>query len=153
MAQDIQLINPQVNGGVAVTFQGATLNYVWKSLTRATPLTNKFDINEAQISGFENPRITVTGFIDTNDNSANVVTQSLLQDFASNKYDGDTNATTGTATRLSVSTGTSNTYLKNYDNSADDVIVIVDSFNMTVDASDSDLGHFWRYTLTLIETK
>lgn len=149
MAQQIMLTNPLVNGGIAVEFNGATLQYVWKSLTRADPLTNSFTVNEAQTAGFENPRMSITGFVNTDDSGINIVTQSLLQDFASVPYDG----TSATATTLSVSTGITNTFVKNYNNTNDNVRVIIDSFNMTVDAADSKLGHFWRYSLQLIETK
>ena len=149
MAQDVQLICPNVNSGTAVVFQGATLNYAWQNLTRTTPLTGQFTIAETQVSGYENPKIVITGFIDTNQSTTNIVTQSLLQDFASVAYqsgDSDTHIT------LSVSTGSTNTFLKDYNHSNDSVRVVVENFNLTLDAADADLGHLWRYSLTLVET-
>ena len=149
MATDVILTCPNVNSGNPVSFKGATITYGWKNLTRVTPLTNQFSLSEAQITGFENPKITVTGFIDTNDTTANVVTQPLLIAFSKIPYDG----TVPNTISFSVSTGNKSVYLRNTDDDANSIKVMVESFNLNIDAGDSDLGYLWRYTLQLVETK
>ena len=149
MEQQIKLKSDEVNSGTDVKFNGSTLTYAWRNTTRATPLTSKFDIAEAQITGYENPRITITGFIDTDSDEENIVTQSLLQDFAKVKYDG----TDAKSIYLSVSTGRNSTFIKDYTHTNNYIKVVIENFNLTIDAADSDFGHLWRYTINLVETK
>lgn len=149
MSSDIMLTCNNVNSGNTVRLKGALLTYTWNNLTRTTPLTGQFTLAETQVTGFENPKLVVSGYIDTNDLDSNIINQSLLQDFAKIEYQS---ADIDTAIYLTVSTGIVPTWLKNYNHSEDFVKVVIENFNMTVDAGDSEEGHFWRYTLTLVET-
>lgn len=148
MVSDVLLACPSINSGTAVIFRGATVKYAWKNLTRTTPLTNQFSIAETQMAGFENPKIIVTGYIDTNKYPAIAVTQPYLIQFASLAYDN----TAATTILFSVSTGTSNVYLRNWDNSSNAIQVVIENFSVDIDAGDSNYGHLWRYTMTLVET-
>ena len=148
MASDVTLTCPNVNSGTAVSFQGATISYAWKNLTRTTPLTNQFTLGETQMAGYENPKIVVKGYIDTNQSTSNVVTQSLLLDFAKIPYD----ATASNSITFSVSTGSTSAYLRNAANTANSLKVVIENFNIDIDAGDAELGHLWNYTMTLVET-
>ena len=148
MATDIYLTNTNINSGNAVYLRGASVKYSWKNLTRTTPLTNQFTLSESQITGFENPRIIISGFIDTNSTDTDVITQELLIQFAKIQYD----ATTANSIYLTIESGTKPTYLKNADLDGNSIKVIIEDFNIDFSASDSNEGHLWRYTLTLVET-
>tara|TARA_Y100000310_G_C20685829_1_gene818905 strand:+ start:1635 stop:2078 length:444 start_codon:yes stop_codon:yes gene_type:complete len=144
---DITLANPTVNSGTTVSLKGATVNYAWKNLTRNTPVPGKNAIIESQYNGFENPKITITGYIDVDNTSANEITQELLQNFASVQYDG----TSGTVTTLVIPTGDTPTYLKDSTGLVDSLKVVIESFSIRL-GMDSSNAHFWAYNLLLVET-
>jgi len=154
MAADITLQHTDVNGGVAVELNGATVQYGWKNLTNADPLIGHNDIAEVDYAGFENPTLSVQGIIDVDDITANRITQSLLMDFA--QADTSTNKVV-----LTVTTGSIPTYLKgrpaagysvggtylNYMN------CIVTGFSLTFGVPETREGQGWTYTITLLETR
>jgi len=146
---DIYLINPSINSGSAVYLRGVNLTYGFKPLTRTTPLNNTFALSETQITGFENPRISIKGVIDTNNLSSSTIQHTSLLSFAKNEYDG----TESTTTRLYVTTGNNDSPLYATDVSTSSIKVIVESFNLNLDTQDSDLAHLWSYDLTLVETR
>lgn len=150
---DIYLTNPTINSGNPVYLKGASLTYAFKPLTRVDPLANAFDIGEVQIAGWENPKVIIRGYINVNQLDSSTIQQSSLLAFAKNQYDG----TAGTATSLLVKSGTEsstwNGYLYANDATTSTIRVSVESFDISVDAGDSDEGHLWDYTLNLVETK
>ena len=148
MAQDITLTHPTINSGTAIIMKGASLKYGTKTLNRTTPLTGSFSLAETQVSGFENPKLVLTGFIDTNDTSSNIITQSLMLQLLQNRYDG----TSATTISLVCVTGNTDTYLLASDYTTQSIKVVIESFDISIDPSDSDLGHLWTYTLNLVET-
>lgn len=85
MSVDITLKNSNVNGGTAVSLRGGTVTYNWKNRTQVKPLVSTYDNVEADFLGFENVRLSVSGVIDSGDNSSNIVTQELLMDFSQEK--------------------------------------------------------------------
>lgn len=160
MADDIKLRHGDgtenvsfINGGRPIIMRGARLSYAFKPLTRVTPNTNAFALTEAQITGYENPKIIVTGYIDTNDTTSDIITQSLLLQLSKNEYDG----TDSKQITLTVNTGDNPTYLIGTESStsqatSQSIKVIIESFNLNIDPSDNDLGYLWTYTLNLVET-
>ena len=151
---DITLQSTGINSGTTVTLNGASVKYAFKPLTRTTPYATSFTLSESQISGFENPKIIVTGYIDVNNIPTNGITMPLLRDFALNRYDG----TEAKSIYLKIKSGRINPkYLVGTASSTswstDQTIkVIVESFDISMASSDSDYAHFWTYTLNLVET-
>ena len=155
-ASDITLQHPNVNGGTAVQCNGATIRYAWKNLIRADPVEGKHDICEVEYAGFENPKIILTGTIDVDDTSSNVITQSLLLDFAQ-ACDG-TNSITLTV-KAAGESGTG-TYLKGrptagysvggtYTNS---LKVVFETISINFGVPESKEGKIWNYQVTMVET-
>jgi len=80
---EITLTNPTINNGVAVTLNGANnVQYSWKNLVRADPAPQKFDTVEADVSGFENPIITIEGGFDVDDLDSSELNMTFLLSFA-----------------------------------------------------------------------
>jgi len=147
MAQDIILTGDFLST-TTVYCRGATVKYGFKPLTRTTPLTNSFGLAETMMAGYENPKIIITGYIDTNSMPSGTISQKLLLEMAKNHYDG----TEANSLYLSVKTGKSDEPLYATDTTTDTVKVVVENFDISIDTKDSDLAHFWRYTLSLVET-
>ena len=146
---EITLTQGSVNGGTAVTIPGgATVTYGWTNLINATPITQNFStIVQADVNGWENPAIVISGFFDVDNFDANEIRHDHLINFARIKYDG-TNAI-----NLVVPTGngTSQTNLLANDALTTTLSVIVESFDVTI-STDSEQGHIWTFTLVLRET-
>jgi len=155
MVNNCTLQHTLVNSGTAVILQNSKVNYGLKKIFKVPPIPGKYDIAEAEYSGFENPKITITGHFDVNDIDSNELTQELLTELFMLK--------STTPLVLSVPTGTSAspTYLKGrpsggYETDGDmtmqntiNVIITSISFGLS---SSSDEGHFWNYNISLTES-
>lgn len=148
MADDIKLSAEWLSPST-IACKGATLQYSFKPLTKTNPLANSYALAETQTAGFENPRITITGYIDTNNLQSSDIQHSSLLELAKNKYDG----TSATAITLTAITGTSDTPLLASDASTTSIRVVVEGFNCVLSVRDADLAHLWNYTLNLVETR
>ena len=149
------LTHTLVNSGTAVILQNSKVTYGWKNLNEVKPIPGKFDIVENNNNGFENPKITISGYFDDIESPAsNELTQKLLIDFATLQSTG--------AISLSVPVGAGSTYLGGrpsggYANDGTNTLqntisVVIDSFIINVDGTSSDRGTFWSYSITLHET-
>ena len=145
---DITLTNPLINSGNPVYLRGATLSYSFKPLTRTTPITGSDSLSETQCSGIDNPKINITGYIDVDCTDINLISQSLLLAFAKNQYDGTVDKTIS----LSVTTGSSDVYLRNTDDDANSLKVVMENFSINMSSSGSKYAGFWNYSMTLVET-
>jgi len=150
----ITLQHPNVNGGNAVVLNGASIRYSWKNLSSTNPIPGKYDITETEYSGFENPKIVITGHFDVDNLDSNELTQKFLIDFATLRSE--------TPITLTVSTGlTSTTYLggrptdgyktDGTNTLSNSINIAIDSFDIVIDSS-ADKGHLWSYTITCHET-
>ncbi len=147
MAQDI-ILKASFLTPSTIYCKGARLTYGFKPLTRTTPLTNSYALAETQVAGFENPKIKIQGFIDTNKLASSNIQHTSLLALAKNQYntnDSDTHV------ELEVLTGSSDSPLYATDGSTSSIRVAVESFNIKL-GTDSDLAHFWAYDLNLVET-
>ena len=150
----VTLQHANVNGGTAVTLYGASVKFSWKNLTKPNPIPGKYDISETEYGGFENPKIVITGAFSVDDIDSNELTQELLTDFAALR--------STTPITLTVSTGSTPTYLKGrpsggYETDGDmtlsnSIKIQIESFDISISGQDSDLGHFWNYSITAHET-
>lgn len=148
MGQDITL-SANFLSPTTIYLKGATLTYTFKHNIRADPTVNNSDIVEVQTAGYENPRIVITGFIDTNNLSSSDIQHKHLLSLAKQDYDG----TSSTEITLTVRTGDSDEPLYASDGTTNTINVVVESFTLRLSAQDSKYGHLWQYTLNLIETK
>lgn len=156
VATDITLQHSTINGGVAVEMVGATVKYSWKNLTNAPPVEGKFDIVEAEYAGFENPNIVISGTIDVDDDSSNIITQQLLMDFAQ----ADLSVDDLTLTVTAAGEGGTGTVLKGRPSAGysvggtytDSLKVQVINFDVTFSAQESKEGRIWSYSLVVKET-
>jgi hypothetical protein len=151
---DMTLQHANVNGAIAVALKGATLSYEWKNIGGAKPVQSKFDIAEADYTGFENPVIKVTGTIDIDVTTSNVLTQSLLLDFAQQAIDLKlTVFCAGQDSILGV-------YLKGRPVAGysiagtytDYVMCFLVGFSLNFGVPDSKEGRIWTYVIELQET-
>jgi len=160
---DATLLHNDVNSNTAVDLNMVSFTYAWKNITKADPPVGQFDIQEADFAGFENPVLVIRGIIDTDDTTANRITQSLLADFA--QADNSTNQTTLTITCAGEADSADTVgYLKGrptlgyrdpslgntYLNA---IKVQVTSFNIRAGYPGSIEGRKWEYTLNVIESK
>jgi len=146
MAQDIELTSDLLTPNT-ISLRGASLKYAFKPLTKTNPLTNSFEIAETQTNGFENPKIIIHGYIDTNNLTDDLVQQKHLLALAKNEYDG----TESTSIYLTVKTGKEDEALLAMNGTTETIKVCVEAFDIGID-TESDLAHFWVYQLTLVET-
>lgn len=152
---DITLQNNNINGGVPIKMNGAEVTYAFKPLTRTVPLATSFDLSETQVSGYENPRLVISGYIDTENIPANGITMPLLRDLAKVEYDGSEE----TSVYLNISVGSINKkYLIGAKSETDwdtdqNIKVIIESFNIKMASSESRYAYFWNYSINLVETK
>lgn len=146
MAQDIQITSDLLTPNT-ISLRGADLKYAFKPLTKTNPLTNSYSLAETQTNGFENPKIIIKGYIDTNNLSDSLIQQKHLLTLAKNEYDG----TESTSIYLTVKTGKQDEALLAIDGTTETIKVCVEAFDIGID-TDSDLAHFWVYKLTLVET-
>jgi hypothetical protein len=147
MAQDI-ILSGEFLSPSTIYCRGASLTYGFKPLTRTTPLVNSFKLAETMVTGFENPKIVLSGYIDTNNLKSSTIQHSSLLSIAKNEYDG----TEEKSLYLTVVTGKNDAPLYATDATTSTIKVAVESFDIVIDTKDSDLAHFWRYTLNLVET-
>jgi len=154
MVNNITMTHASVNSGTAVILEGAKVNYAWKNITSVDPITGKYDIVEAEYSGFENPRVVIAGHMDVDDMLSSGITQELLTEFATLR--------STTAISLSVPSGATPTYLKGrptagYETDGDmtmlnTISVRIESFSIGLDGFNSDKGRSWTYQITCHET-
>lgn len=155
-ATDVTLQHTDVNSGTAVNMNVHSVSYGWKNMASVSPIQGKFDIATADFVGFENPVMTITGTIDVDDGTSNMVTQSLLMDFAQ----ADLSSGDLTLTVTAAGEGGTGTYLKGrpstgysvggtYTNS---LKVQVLGFSINFGVPESREGRIWNYNLELVET-
>lgn len=155
-AADITLQQLNVNGNVAVECKGATVKYTWKNIVRNDAILGKSDIAEVEYGGFQNPIIIITGVIDVDDDSANMMTQSLLFDFAQ-CVDGTNNLVltvtssgeSGTGTHLKGRPAAGYSVGGSY---TDSLNIVIKVFSMNFGAISSREGRIWSYSIECVET-
>ena len=164
----IQLKNSDVNSGTAVWLTAAKLTFGFKNLTKTDPAEGKFDTIESDYGGFENPRITINGQIDIDNEPANSITPILLYNFGT---------ATQNPTYLAVPVGSTDHYIpgiRMYNSSGTEIgttrislansdtkyttdttegwiRVRIQSFTINIDNT-SDKGHFLTYQIVCHET-
>lgn len=154
-ALDMTLTHTNVNSGTPVYLFGADIKYIWKNLIRADAMQGLHDISEVEYAGFENPIIMITGVIDVNSSQSNIITQSLLMDFAQ-CCDGTNNLV---LTVYTEGEGTG-TYLKGRPTAGysvggtyiDNLKVVIKDFSISFGVPESKEGRIWNYTIELVET-
>jgi len=83
---DTRLSNSSVTSS-AVRLLGAEVTYKWENLVEADPVPSKFDTTstaqtEVQFMGWNNPKISIRGIVDENDDIPNAINFELLKKFA-----------------------------------------------------------------------
>jgi len=141
----VKLYNVSVNGGVIFTISGTKVSYVWKNITNYKPVPGKFDVSEVDVAGFENPKISLSGVIDSN---ADSTTMGILKSFAKLQFDG----TTTTAIKLTLASGTDDVLIKDSSDTNEYIYCIIESFNFDFDTSVKE-GAKILYQLVLRETE
>ena len=142
----ITIQNPTVNSGTALTINGVSFSYTWKVLNNVKPVPGKYATVEADVSGFENPMLNISGVIDI---AQDQTTDRLLKLFGRVKFDG----TSATATKLTISLGVDVThYIQDYDGSNDFLYVIIDNIVFNVSQAEAKEGERLNFTMTLKET-
>lgn len=156
MSDDIILQSQAIDSDKQYKCAGAKVSYQFNHITKTSALTNSNSLATSQTAGFQNPKIVITGYINTNDTSGSYLTQRELLMFAQQNYDNSDS----TAIYLRVNAGEQPVYLISSENPESNNIttdqkvkVVVESFNMRIDASESKSAHFWNYSITLVETK
>ncbi|WP_298753003.1 hypothetical protein [uncultured Arcobacter sp.] len=161
MVQDIYLTAPYLSPST-IYLRGANMTYGFRPLTRTTPNTNSFSLAETQTAGFENPKILIGGYIDTDNLSPSTIQHSSLLALAKNPYDGTSN----TEINLIITTGKNSVPLYSTDAvsipsgssiytttaSSSTIKVVVESFDLGAKPSSSKYGHLVNYKLTFVET-
>ena len=134
--------------------KGAKLSYALKQLTKTDSLANSFSLAEAQTSGIENPKLVLTGYIDTNNLTSNSIKQTDILKLLKTPYDGtsDTEIRIYVETGKGTTVGTNKTYLYGFDGTTTYVKVIIDSVDVSIDPSNSAYGHVWVYNINMTET-
>ena len=150
------LTHSQVNSGTAVNLGAVEIGMSAKNLVRVNPVEGRYDISEADINGFENPIITVSGIIKMTDIPTNGFTQQLLWDFFLVKsgitltfVGGDYTTTPSVNQRLrgrpstgyAIGTTLSNT-----------ITCFIESWDIKIVVTE-EFGAVWRYNLNLVETR
>ena len=146
MTNDLKLQHPDVNGGVAVTLQGAQLTVGWKNNIKYVPVKSIETKTEIDRGSWENPKININGSINVDDIGSNTITQDLLIDFAK------VTITSSTSITLTGDFGSTNYVLRDADKGVVGIPVRIDAFNINV-SSDNVYGHFWSYSISLMEDK
>ena len=147
-----------VNSGTVYEIVGASLRYVWKNLTRASPVPGKFGTVEVDVAGFENPVLRLNkALIDVDDlksavtdaagNSVNTISLDILKQFAKVEYDG----TTSTAIKLTYAYGRTPVYVKDASGTNSFVYVVVGGFDADV-GSETVEGTKMLYDIDFVET-
>jgi hypothetical protein len=112
-----------VNSGTAVTLSCVNLRYVWKGLVNHNPSPGSFQTKEADVAGFENPLIRMSGVIDLGEDTT---TLEHIKSFARLQFDG----TTATAIKLTITAGTYT--LKDYQDSNSFIYVVIKNFDFSI---------------------
>lgn len=155
-ATDATLQHNDVNSNTAVSLNNVTIKYAWKNIVKQDPIPGKGDISEVDYNGFENPIIILTGWIDTDDTSSNLINHSLLLDFAQANNSSNTTKLTITC----VGEDTTATYLKGRPSTGysvggtyrDFLLVQVKNFSFNFGVPKSKEGRIWGYTIEFTET-
>lgn len=153
MTTTVTLQHDSVNSGTAIVLENTTVKFSWKNLNEVKPILGKYDIVENEYGGFENPKLTLSGFIDVDNIPSNGLTQELTTELATLR--------SVTPLVLTVTTGTSATALKGrptggYETDGDMTLantinVVIDSFDLSISAKNADLAHFWDFSIQLHE--
>lgn len=146
----VTLTNPNVNSGTAVKVHCQKVIVGWQNNTFSKSTPGDFTVSEVQKNSFDNPTIALqaVNLVDsTISGDANSLTYAQLLSFAKNEYDG----TSGTQTTLNITYGDS-TQLVGSDGSTTAIPVEIESFNMTMDTTDSDDAYVPTITITVRET-
>jgi len=155
---NIQIKNTSLNSGTYVDMGAVMFTPVYKRLTESKPIRGQNTVSDYAIAtgdnlGVEQPKLTLTGYIDTRDfvdNAALHATTSI------------TEMTLGYLKALWRVSGTSQTYLKiyfgeggnytlkNFDGTSDEIEVLVDTVS-PIPMQDSDVLHLIKYSITFTE--
>lgn len=151
----VKLQHPQVNGGTAVVAYSTKVDFSWKNMSDVNPIEASYDIVESNYSGFENPKIVISGRLDVDNLGSNEISQKYLVDFSTLR--------STTPITLTVETGNNSTALQGRPSSgyntsganslSNSLKIQIDSFDVSIKGSDSDLGHNWSWTINAHETK
>jgi len=141
----VTLYNVSVNGGVIFTISGTKVDYVWKNLTNYKPIPGKFGISEVDNAGFENPKITLSGVIDSN---ADSTTLGILKGFAKLQFDG----TSATAVKVAMASGESDYLIQDASDTNNYLYCVIESFNFGFDTTVRE-GAKILYQIFLRETE
>ena len=151
-----------VNSGNPVWLVDARLTKQWQNDNKYDPVPGKFDVVEGRQLSFENPKITVEGFIDIHNTSGthtingdancSKVNENLLIQLSALKqlsnsylelkgwYGTNSTSTLGRNTTSGYPTVTTT-----------GVRVMVDGYSLDI-PSDSEDNHMWSFSMTLTET-
>ncbi len=136
------LTNSQVNSGTAVKLNQISYTYSWGDLAGSEPVPGKFDKSKADMRGWENPTITITGAINVDDADSNTITMDLLIDFAKEKT---------ADTTLLIYLGATPYVLRDGDKGSSGINVQIINFTLKGDTNTKD-GHIIEYDLQVQET-
>lgn len=153
---DATLQHADVNSGNAVELNLESFKLGWKNLVKTVPVGGKYDITESEFYGFENPVIVISGNIDTDDTSSNLITQALLMDFAQASNHTDKTKLTITCTGEDATA----VYLKGRPTAGYSIggtytnYIYVQIMNVNIESSvpESQEGRLMRYTIEMVET-
>ncbi len=153
MVNNITLTHSSVNGGTSVILQNSRVGLSLKKSTKTPPIPGKYDITHTEYGGFENPKISISGFFDVEDIDSNEANQELLTEFLMLQ--------STTPITLSVPTGSSPIYLKGrptggYETDgnmtmSNSIKVSIETLDISLDST-SEKGIFWMYRMSLTET-
>ena len=147
MTNTVTLTNPTINGGTAVKIKCDKVSLGWKNNTDSKPTPNSFAVTEVMKNSFENPVYKIKNAMLIS--GTNYLTQSLLQQFAKNRYAG----TSATRTTLIVTYGLSDTALLASDCVTTSIPVEVEDFTFNLDQTDSEKAYVPTVDINLRETK
>ncbi len=141
-ATEATLTNSQVNSGTTVKLNQITYTYSWKNLAGAEPVPGKYGKTSADMRGWENPIITLSGVINVDDADSNTMTMDLLIDFAKERT---------ADTTLLIYLGATPYVLRDEDKGSSGISVQVINFTLKGDTNTKD-GHIIEYDLAVQET-
>jgi len=167
MTVDVTISNPTVAAGATLELNAREVEYNWSGLHNANPVPGKADIVETDVSGWENPVITIRGVIDvdllklqsTNPSTSNtLITPAHLYALARVDFDGTTSSVCTLTVRsggktLDPSTGTvvAQTNLYASDGTTTTIKCLLKDFDVVLKV-DNEEAKIWEYSLTLFET-
>ena len=145
----VYLYNSAVNSGLSVWCAGATISYGWQNNVNVDPVPGKFDIVEGDVTGWQNPIITITGTLDIDDDTVHYLDNRVIKSFA---------RANATQTYISIGLGNSVEPITKSDVTYDENVkgaingvwipVIIKGYTLS---TEGERGHILRYQLTCIE--